>query len=97
MLRSNTLLELCEPLPFAVATWMLMSLTTGTCPARPADSRNPTSVVAIYWKILPAMTNDILRELLSSESPGFLDVTVQNGDAYKPFPNGISRGELLFA
>jgi hypothetical protein len=55
MLRSSTLFELCEPLPFTVATWMLMSLTTGTRSARLADSRNPTSVVAINEEILPAM------------------------------------------
>jgi hypothetical protein len=47
MLRSRTVLELWEPLPFTVATWMLMLLTTGAIEARPAGSWSPTSVVAI--------------------------------------------------
>src|SRR5215470_6946396 len=47
MLRSRTVLELCEPDPFTVATWMLMSLTTRFCPGWPDDCRGTTSVVAI--------------------------------------------------
>ena len=30
MVRSRTVLALCEPEPFTVATWMLKSLTTGS-------------------------------------------------------------------
>jgi len=35
ILRNSTVLELCEPEPLTVATWILMSLTTRfgpTCP-----------------------------------------------------------------
>src|SRR5579864_6179901 len=46
MLRSSTVFELCEPEPFTVATWMLMSLTMRLCPMLP-DPRGTTSVVAI--------------------------------------------------
>ena len=48
MLRNRTVLELCEPEPLTVATWMLMSLTIGL---RSADVRRAAcsaiSVVAI--------------------------------------------------
>src|SRR5690349_16150085 len=48
MLRSRTVFELWEPEPFTVATWMLMSLTTGFCARRPPRaSRSATSVVAM--------------------------------------------------
>src|SRR5262245_10869191 len=47
MLRRRTVLELCEPDPFTVATWMLMLLTTRLGSARPEASRSATSVVAI--------------------------------------------------
>src|SRR5215467_8377569 len=47
MLRSRTVLELCEPEPLTVATWMLMSLAMRRCPSWPDDSWGTTSVVAI--------------------------------------------------
>src|SRR5690348_16712561 len=45
MVRSSTVLELCEPAPFTVATWMLISLTMGLLAGRPA-CWIATSVVA---------------------------------------------------
>src|SRR5579864_4833385 len=68
MLRRSTVLELCEPLPLTVATWMLMSLTTGTLPARPAVSCSPTSVVAINSEVLPAVTR-LLQLMLGCTRP----------------------------
>src|ERR1700686_5037013 len=52
MLRNRTVLELCDPEPFTVATWILMSFTTRFCPSWPDDPRGTTSVVAItppFW------------------------------------------------
>src|SRR5690348_1129196 len=46
MVRNSTVLELWEPEPFTVATWMLMSLTTGLLEGRPA-CWIATSVVAM--------------------------------------------------
>src|SRR5262249_33268434 len=46
MLRRRTVLELCEPEPLTVATWILMLLTIRWS-VRPASWRNATSVVAI--------------------------------------------------
>src|SRR5262252_4500153 len=45
--RRRTVFELCDPEPFTVATWMLMSLTMRCLPMPPLDSRGTTSVVAI--------------------------------------------------
>src|SRR5581483_1082847 len=47
MLRRRTVLELCDPEPFTVATWILMSFTTRFCSIRPEASWSATSVVAI--------------------------------------------------
>src|ERR1039457_4911008 len=47
ILRSKTVFELCDPDPFTVATWMLMSVMTRLCPSSPDDSRGTISVVAI--------------------------------------------------
>src|SRR5271166_4639192 len=48
MVRSNTVLALCDPEPFTVATCMLKSLTTGSRTAsRPAPC-TAISVVAIH-------------------------------------------------
>ena len=46
MLRSKTVFDLCDPDPFTVATWILMSLVTGLC-LRLDDYWGTTSVVAI--------------------------------------------------
>src|ERR1700752_4257140 len=47
MVRSRTVLALCDPDPFTVATWMLKSLTTGSRPALWSAPRTANSVVAI--------------------------------------------------
>ncbi len=47
MVRSRTVLALCEPDPFTVATWMLKSLTTGSRPAPWSAPCTAKSVVAI--------------------------------------------------
>src|SRR5262249_35817027 len=46
-LRKSTVLELCEPLPLTVATWMLMLLTTCFGSTRSEAGWSATSVVAI--------------------------------------------------
>lgn len=68
MLRNNTVLELCDPEPFTVATWILMSLTTRFCPSWPDDPRGATSVVAItlpFWsETLLSRANSVARGVL---------------------------------
>src|ERR1039457_7442706 len=47
MVRSRTVLALCDPEPFTVATWMLKSLTTGPRTAPRSAPCTANSVVAI--------------------------------------------------
>src|SRR5664280_853055 len=47
MVRSRTVLALCDPEPFTVATWMLKSLTTGLRTAPWSAPCTANSVVAI--------------------------------------------------
>src|ERR1019366_369811 len=47
MVRSRTVLALCDPEPFTVATWMLKSLTTGSRTAPGPAPCTANSVVAI--------------------------------------------------
>src|SRR5664280_1611646 len=47
MVRSRTVLALCDPEPFTVATWMLKSLTTGPRTAPWSAPCTANSVVAI--------------------------------------------------
>src|ERR1035437_11095673 len=47
MARSKTVLALCDPEPFTVATWMLKSLTTGPRTAPCLAPCKANSVVAI--------------------------------------------------
>src|ERR1017187_1156881 len=47
MARSRTVLALCDPEPFTVATWMLKSLTTGPRTAPWSAPCTANSVVAI--------------------------------------------------
>src|SRR5450631_540540 len=47
MVRSRTVLALCDPEPFTVATWMLKSLTTGSRTASCSLPCTANSVVAI--------------------------------------------------
>src|SRR5262244_1106633 len=61
MLRRRTVLELCDPDPFTVATWILMSLTTRCCSCCPEASCSDTSVVAI--PILPLWIRANLESL----------------------------------
>ena len=74
MLRNKTVLELCDPEPFTVATWILMSLTTRFCPTWPDDPRGATSVVAItlpFWsETLLSRANSIANGVFErSENP----------------------------
>src|SRR5713226_5382810 len=47
MLRNKTVLELCDPEPLTVATWILMSLITRFCSGGRLSAWRDTSVVAI--------------------------------------------------
>src|SRR5664279_1638985 len=69
MVRSRTVLALCDPEPFTVATWMLKSLTTGPRTAPWSAPCTANSVVAIntpYQRWMTAVgKHSIIRQCAS--------------------------------
>src|SRR5665811_2500760 len=69
MVRSRTVLALCDPEPFTVATWMLKSLTTGPRTAPWSAPCTANSVVAIntpYQRWMTAVgKHSIIRQRAS--------------------------------
>ena len=65
MERIKTVLELCEPEPLTVATWILMLFTTGFCSGWRLSAWRDTSVVAI--PVLPCPWSGFLRPRLLVE------------------------------